>query len=103
MLSLIVFWPLLVAVVLVALPRIPDSASRWIWLAATVVDLGLVLAVWVTYDTPAPGALAFEEQAPWIPGVDSSYHLGVDGLSLPMLALTAVIFVACAVYARCKG
>jgi NADH-quinone oxidoreductase subunit M len=98
-LSLIIFWPLLVAVALVALPRIPDSASRWIWLTATVVDLALILAVWAAYETPAPGALAFEEQAPWIPGVNSSYHLGIDGLSLPMLALTAVIFLACAIYA----
>jgi NADH-quinone oxidoreductase subunit M len=43
--------------------------------------------------------LAFEEQVPWIPGVGTSYHVGVDGLSLPLLALTAVIFLACAVYA----
>jgi NADH-quinone oxidoreductase subunit M len=55
--------------------------------------------VWLRYEAPPDGALAFEEQAAWIPGVNSSYHLGVDGLSLPLVAMTAVIFLACAVYA----
>ncbi len=48
---------------------------------------------------PPSGGLAFEEQLEWIPGVNSSYHLGIDGLSLPLLAVTAVVFLACAVYA----
>ena len=43
-------------------------------------------------------ALAFDEQVPWIPGVNSSYHVGVDGLSLPLVIMTAVLFLACAVY-----
>src|SRR5690625_7188139 len=43
--------------------------------------------------------MSSEEQVPWIPGVNSSYHSGVDGLSLPLLAMTAVVFLACAVYA----
>ena len=98
MLSLIIFLPLVVAVVLVATPRLPDAVSRAIWVSAAAVDLALVGAVWAAYD-PAASSLAFEEQVPWIPGVGTSYHVGVDGLSLPLLALTAVIFLACAVYA----
>lgn len=99
MLSLIVFLPLVAALALIALPRFGDAAARWAWVAVAALDLLLVVAVWVAYEAPAPGRLAFEEQAAWIPGVNSSYHLGVDGLSLPLLALTAVLFLACAVYA----
>ncbi|MDN5744888.1 MAG: NADH-quinone oxidoreductase subunit M [Nocardioidaceae bacterium] len=99
MLSLIVFWPLAMAILLVCWPRLPDAAARWLFVAATTVDLVLVLGVWVAYESPAPGELAFEEQVAWIPGVNSSYHVGIDGLSLPLLALTAVVFLACAVYA----
>ena len=99
MLSLIVFLPLAAAFVLVALPRLGDAVARWTWVAVAAADLALVVAVWWRYETPAAGQLAFEEKAAWIPGVDSSYHLGVDGLSLPLLAMTAVIFLACAVYA----
>jgi len=97
-LSLIVFLPLVASLVLVTLPIINDTASRWLWVAVATAELALVFAVWLRYDTPSTGGLAFEEQVPWIPGVNSSYHVGVDGLSLPLLAMTAVIFLACAVY-----
>jgi len=97
-LSIIVFLPLLAAVVLAALPQLDDRAARWSWVVVSLVELVLVGVVWARYETPAPGTLAFEEQVAWIPGVGSSYHVGVDGLSLPLVALTAVVFAACAVY-----
>ncbi|WP_300955208.1 complex I subunit 4 family protein [Nocardioides oceani] len=99
MLSLIVFLPLAAALALAALPRLGDAAARWAWVGVAAVDLALVVVVWLQYESPATGELALEEQAEWIPGVNSSYHLGVDGLSLPLIAMTGVIFLACAVYA----
>ena len=99
MLSLIVFLPLAAAVALVALPRLGDEVARWVWVAVAAVDLALVVGLWTRYETPPAGGLAFEEQVAWIPGVNSSYHLGVDGISLPLVAMTALIFLACAVYA----
>ncbi|MDE0776359.1 MAG: NADH-quinone oxidoreductase subunit M [Nocardioides sp.] len=99
MLSLIVFLPLAAALALLALPRLGDTAARWGWVAVAAADLALVVAAWLCYETPTAGRLAFEEQAEWIPGVNSSYHLGVDGLSLPLIAMTAVIFLACAIFA----
>ncbi|WP_022926297.1 complex I subunit 4 family protein [Serinicoccus marinus] len=98
-LSLIIVLPLLAAVALVAVPRLGDGAARWVWVAVTAVDLALVAALWLAYEPPGPGRLAFEEQVPWIPGVDSSYHVGVDGLSLPLMAMTTAVFLACAVFA----
>jgi NADH-quinone oxidoreductase subunit M len=98
-LSLIVFLPLAAAVVLIALPLLGDTAARWSWVAVAAADLALVMVVWLRYETPTAGQLAFEQQAVWIPGVSSSYHVGVDGLSLPLVAMTAVVFLACAVYA----
>ena len=99
MLSIIVFLPLAAAVVLAALPQLGDRVARWSWVAVSLVELALVGVVWARYETPALGTLAFEEQVAWIPGVGSSYHVGVDGLSLPLVALTVVVFAACAVYA----
>ena len=99
MLSLIVFLPLAAALALVLAPRLGDTAARWSWVAVAGVDLALVVAVWWQYETPAEEQLAFEQRAEWMPGVNSSYHIGVDGLSLPLIAMTAVIFLACAVYA----
>ncbi len=99
MLSVLVFLPLLVAFVLLAWPGLGAAAARWVWVAATALEVVLVAVIWLGYDSPGTGALAYEEKVPWIPGVDSSYHVGVDGLSLPLVAMTAVIFLACALYA----
>ena len=99
MLSLIVFLPLAAAGALAALPAIPDRVARWSWVGVTVAELALVGLVVGGYRTPAADGLAYEERLRWIPSVGSSYHVGVDGLSLPLVALTAVVFAACAVYA----
>ncbi len=99
MLSLIVFLPLVAAAVMVAVPSIGSAAARWAWVAVSAVELVLVGVLWAGYEDPGPNELAFEEQVPWIPGVNSSYHVGVDGLSLPLLAMTAFVFLACAIYA----
>ncbi|MDP5181798.1 NADH-quinone oxidoreductase subunit M [Blastococcus sp. BMG 814] len=98
-LSLIVFLPLAAAVVLGAARALPDAVSRWAWLGVTVAELVLVGVLVAGYDTPPDGGLAWEQRLRWIPSVNSSYHVGVDGLSLPLVALTAVVFCACAVHA----
>ncbi|AFM18123.1 NADH dehydrogenase subunit M [Mycolicibacterium chubuense NBB4] len=98
MLSIIVFLPLAAAVALLAFSALADAVARWVWVAVAAVEVVLVAVLWSQYDTPGPHALAFEEQVAWIPGVNSSYHIGVDGLSLPLVAMTVVIFLACAVY-----
>ncbi|ETW25297.1 complex I subunit 4 family protein [Mycobacterium gastri] len=98
MLSLIVFLPLAAAVGVLVIPRAGEAAARWVWVAVTAVELALTVLVWARYKAPGPNGLAYEERARWIPGVDSSYHLGIDGLSLPLVVMTAVIFLACAVY-----
>ncbi|OQO93147.1 oxidoreductase [Saccharomonospora piscinae] len=97
MLSVVVFLPLVAAAVLLAVPRVSDTVVRRIWVAATAADLALVGALWVTY-SPGASGFAYEVDLSWIPIVDSRYHLGVDGLSLPLVAMTAVLFLACAIY-----
>jgi proton-translocating NADH-quinone oxidoreductase chain M len=94
-LSIVVFLPLAVAVVLLALPRVSDAVVRWTWIVASAVDLGLIVAVWIGYDGNGYG---YEVNRRWIPNVSSGYHIGVDGLSLPLLAMSAVLFLACAIY-----
>lgn len=98
MLSLVVFLPLLAALALAVIP-VPPAAARWTWLVVAAADLALLVGMWGGMGGSRSGRLAFEEQVRWIPNVGSSYHVGADGLSMPLLALTAVIFLACAVYA----
>lgn len=101
MLTVIIFLPLLVAAVLALLPNTAtsDRAARWAWLVLTLVEVVLVGLLWAGYSTPPAGQLAAGQHIAWLPGVGVSYTVGVDGLSLPLIALTAVIFIACAAYA----
>jgi proton-translocating NADH-quinone oxidoreductase chain M len=95
-LSFVVFLPVAVAVVLLAVPRVSDAVVRWTWVAASAVELVLVVALWLGYQGPG---YDYEVDRRWIPSVSSGYHLGVDGLSLPLVAVTAVLFLACAIHA----
>ncbi|MBC9725045.1 NuoM family protein [Streptomyces sp. TRM68367] len=97
MLTAVVFLPLLVCAVLWLWPRdLPDRAYTGVWIATAAVDLALVIALWAGFDTG--GGLQYEQQVSWIPGAGVGYHVGVDGLSLPLVALTCVLFLAVAVY-----
>ena len=98
LLSVLVFLPLTAAAVLL-IPRISARVARGVFVVVTAAELALACLVWARYDTPEAGALAAEEQARWIPGVGSSYHVGVDGLSLPLVLMTTLVFLACAVHA----
>lgn len=94
-LSIVVFLPVAVAAVLLAVPRASDVVVRSVWIAAGAVEVALVVALWIGYSGTGYG---YEVDRQWIPNVSSGYHVGVDGLSLPLLALTAVLFLACAIY-----
>ncbi len=56
----------------------------------------LVLAAGFDYDRP--GAMQAESDVSWIPALDIRLHLGVDGISLPLLVLTALLTFLCALY-----
>ncbi|MBT3152493.1 NADH-quinone oxidoreductase subunit M [Streptomyces sp. CHD11] len=97
MLSAVTFLPLLVCVALMLLPgRFPERAYLWVWITTAAVDLALVIALWAGFDSR--GGMQYEQRVRWIPGAGVSYHVGVDGLSLPLVALTCVLFLAVAVY-----
>ncbi|MGW3626143.1 complex I subunit 4 family protein [Streptomyces sp. NPDC000880] len=97
MLTALVFAPTALALLLLGLPlRIPQSAFRAVWVAVTAAELLLVIALWAGYRSG--GGMQYEVRARWIPSAGVGYHVGVDGLSLPLLAMTCVLFLACALY-----
>jgi NADH-quinone oxidoreductase subunit M len=98
-LSLIVFLPLLAALGLAAVPA-TAGARVFVrsWIAVAALDLALIVAAWIGYDPAGRTGLAYEENLRWIPSAGVGYHVGVDGLSLPLVAMTAVLFLACAVF-----
>src|SRR2546421_391044 len=88
MLSILTFLPL-AGVLALYLVR---GRIAWRWIATITGGLelasGVALAVLFNWGN---GTLQFVERVNWIPALGSSYHLGVDGLSLPLILLTALL------------
>ena len=97
MLTAATFVPLVGALLIAALPASGRGISRWLAIAVTAVPLVLMIAAWVAFDGDG-GGFDLVERAEWIPTLGVSYTLGVDGLSLPLAAMTALLFVAAAAY-----
>ena len=100
MLSAVVFIPLLGALVTATLLR---EARHIRIMAVAVVAAELVLAAiifsaFMQNDGSAAGGMKFVEMREWIYPLNINYHLGVDGLSAPMVLLTAILGL-CAVFA----
>jgi NADH-quinone oxidoreductase subunit M len=92
LLSLIVFLPLLGAVALSFV-----NNDRLVKLAALAVAvLELILALWVTMDFDAADGQHFQftEQQRWIPSLGAAYMLGVDGISVLFLPMSALLTVS---------
>lgn len=104
MLTVLVLLPTAVAALLLCLPRsVPPHFFAVSWVVTAAAELALTAVLWTGYraDTGTAGGTGgfrYETRVPWIPGAGVGYHVGVDGLSLPLLALTCVLFLACAVY-----
>lgn len=97
MLNAIVFLPLLAALALAPVPAsAPDRLFKWAWIAVGAADLALVVSAWSASDLG--GGFGYQTNLRWIPSAGVGYHVGVDGLSLPLVALTSFLFLACAVY-----
>jgi len=90
LLSLILFLPTLVALVLFFLPKDEMKLIRWAALVGSLLPFALSLVLWFSFKSDATG-FQFEEQYTWYEAINSSLHLGVDGLSLTMVLLTTFL------------
>jgi NADH-quinone oxidoreductase subunit M len=101
-LSIIVLSPLLGALVLFALPREKPELIKTVALLWSLVPLAASLYVlWQFAVQPdvATASRLFEENVPWISTfITVNYHLWVDGLSLPLVILTALLTTLCIIY-----
>jgi NADH-quinone oxidoreductase subunit M len=88
-LSAITFTPFVGALLILLLPKGNDRGIKVLALTVSIFSLLLTLYVWNWFDPNA--GLMFEERWPWIPALNVDYHLAVDGLSMTMLLLTAIV------------
>jgi len=90
-LSATVFVPLLGAVVVLLLPARLINVIRGVAVAFTAVALAFSAWALVRFDAGLTGTMQLEEFYQWIPSVNIFYHLGIDGLSMPLFILTTLL------------
>jgi NADH-quinone oxidoreductase subunit M len=93
LLSLAIWTPIFFGVVLLALGRDEQAGMvRWIALIGALAGLAVTLPLYTGFEIGS-AAMQFTEKALWIDRFNVHYHLGVDGISLWLILLTAFITV----------
>ena len=92
LLSVLIWLPIGAGVLALLLGERNIVAVRWTALAATILTLILSLPLIANFDTGTAN-FQFTESVPWIPRFHANYALGLDGISLPLVVLTAFITI----------
>ena len=89
-LSTIVFLPVIGAIIIAFVSGKNEKAIKWIAAVFAFIPMVLSFVLFGIFDR-SEGGFQFVENMPWISAIGANYHLGVDGLSLPMVVLTAFL------------
>ncbi len=93
-LSILLLWPAALALIAAFLPRRAGGLAA---LVGALVPLGYAFVLVADFETGAPG-LQYRTDVAWIPELGIRYTLGLDGLNLWLVVLTAVLFAAAALW-----
>src|SRR5437868_5816227 len=93
-----IFVPVIGAALLGLVPRRAELTLKAGALLASLASLGLVVYLIARFDFSHSARFQFVANKQWIEVIHSRYHIGLDGISLPLLALSALITVLCVIY-----
>jgi NADH-quinone oxidoreductase subunit M len=97
MLSTVIFVPLIGALFLLFVGRDRANLIRTLATVFSAVPLLVLSYLALTFNYGIPG-FQFQENLSWVPALGIKYHLGIDGIALPLLLLTALLTVISLVY-----
>ena len=92
LLTLLIWLPIAGGFVTMLLGDKNLARVRWLALGIALLTFILSIPLYTGFDG-STAAFQFVERSPWIPSLHSDYHLGVDGISLPLILLTTFITV----------
>jgi NADH-quinone oxidoreductase subunit M len=78
------------AILIAFIPGLSNGLIKRLAGIFTLIPFVLSIILFSNFDRSL-GAVQFEEQLSWIPAINANYHLGVDGLSMPLMILTAFL------------
>ena len=88
-LSVAIWLPILAGVLVLLLGSDKKTDfTRWLALTGSLAAFFATLPLYTKYDF-SHGAFQFQEMAQWIPAFNINYHLGVDGIAVPLILLTS--------------
>ncbi len=93
-LTFTVFSPLLVVPIILVLPSAQAKLMKTLALIGTLIPLILAYEIFVTFDRGSTG-MQFVEHCSWIKSFNIEYYMGIDGISVPMILLTALLGPIC--------
>ena len=93
-LSLLIFFPILGAVVLLFINKENGRALRWVTLVIAFIEFFLSLPLFFIFD-PQTAGMQFLEDYWWVQSYGISYKLGIDGISLLLVLLTTFLTILC--------
>jgi NADH-quinone oxidoreductase subunit M len=97
-LSLAIFLPIVGAVVMLVVPKAQEQLHKTIALATSLVVALIGVLLLANFDYDGTSKLQFVVDKSWIPFINSRYIVGIDGISLPMIALTMLVVPLCIIY-----
>jgi len=97
-LSLTVFLPLVGGLLVLMIPRARELPAKVIALVFTLASFALSLVVLARFDFDSTADFQFGTNLSWIDAIDARYHIGIDGISLPLLVLATFVSVLAVIY-----
>ncbi len=96
--SIATFLPLVGALVIALVPKDKDRMVRGLAIVFTAVAMVVAIALAIDFNYGSGSGLQFELNTKWIPVIGAKYHVGIDGISLPLWLLTFILSFLCAIY-----
>lgn len=90
-LNLVIFSPLIVAALVMFLPKNEKGQIRAVTLGGMLLNFLTTLWAWSRFEPRSPVEFQLEYRMPWIDDIGLSYHVGVDGLSVALVLLTGIL------------
>jgi NADH-quinone oxidoreductase subunit M len=98
LLTVLVFAPLAGTALMAIIPQKEEETHKLVALATSLITLGLAVFLLIDFDYDQAGVLQYFADTDWIEVIGAGYTIGVDGMSLPLIALTALVMPLVFIY-----